>query len=78
MGLLDGISKKDYYEGQDLGNYQFVSLDNIITLNNHPFITGEKIYYNATDEVATGLEPGLFYVYKIDKNILCLVRRFSI
>ena len=44
------------------------TLDNIITLNNHPFITGEKIYYNATDEVATGLEPGLFYVYKVDKN----------
>ena len=44
------------------------TLDNIITLNNHPFATGEKVYYNATDEVATGLEPGLFYVYKIDKN----------
>ena len=44
------------------------TLDNIITLNNHPFVTGEKVYYNATDEVATGLEPGLFYVYKIDKN----------
>ena len=44
------------------------TLDNIVTLNNHPFVTGEKIYYNATDEVATGLEPGLFYVYKVDKN----------
>jgi len=44
------------------------TLDNIVTLNNHPFVTGEKIYYNAQDEVATGLEPGLFYVYKIDKN----------
>ena len=44
------------------------TIENVITLNNHPFITGEKIYYNATDEVATGLEPGLFYVYKIDKN----------
>ena len=44
------------------------TLDNIVTLNNHPFVTGEKIYYNATDEVASGLEPGLFYVYKVDKN----------
>ena len=44
------------------------TIENIITLNNHPFITGEKIYYNATDEVAQGLEPGLFYVYKVDKN----------
>ena len=31
MGLLDGVSIKDYYQGQDLGNYQFVSLDDIIT-----------------------------------------------
>ena len=44
------------------------TIESIVTLNNHPFITGEKIYYNATDEVAQGLEPGLFYIYKVDKN----------
>jgi len=30
MGLLDGITQKDYYEGNNLGNYQFTSLDHII------------------------------------------------
>ena len=31
MGLLDGKSQKKYYEGTDKGNYQFVSLDDIIS-----------------------------------------------
>ena len=31
MGLLDGASQKKYYEGTDKGNYQFVSLDDIIS-----------------------------------------------
>jgi hypothetical protein len=39
MGLLDGTDQ-NYYEGSDLGNYQFISLDDII--NNFIFgYTGE-------------------------------------
>jgi len=30
MGLLDGTSSMDYYNGNDFGNYQFVSLTDII------------------------------------------------
>ena len=30
MGLLDNITHKSYYQGNDLGNYQFTSLDDII------------------------------------------------
>jgi len=30
MGLLDGITNSDYYQGSDLGNYQFTSLSDII------------------------------------------------
>tara|TARA_R110002012_G_scaffold133956_2_gene287180 strand:+ start:835 stop:1740 length:906 start_codon:yes stop_codon:yes gene_type:complete len=30
MGLLDGTSQKSYYDSTDKGNYQFVSLDEII------------------------------------------------
>ena len=30
MGLLDGSVDRNYYEGNDLGNYQFTSLDDII------------------------------------------------
>jgi len=31
MGLLDGTTQNNYYQGGDFGNYQFTSLDNIIT-----------------------------------------------
>ena len=30
MGLLDGITQQSYYQGNDFGNYQFTSLDDII------------------------------------------------
>jgi len=31
MGLLDGTTQNTYYQGGDFGNYQFTSLDDIIT-----------------------------------------------
>ena len=31
MGLLDGTTQNIYYQGGDFGNYQFTSLDDIIT-----------------------------------------------
>jgi hypothetical protein len=31
MGLLDGTTQNSYYEGSDFGNYQFVSLDHIVS-----------------------------------------------
>ena len=30
MGLLDDQTHQQYYQGNDLGNYQFTSLDDII------------------------------------------------
>ena len=40
MGLLDDVTQQAYYQGSDLGNYQFISLDDII--NNFIFAyTGE-------------------------------------
>ena len=30
MGLLDNTTNQQYYQGNDYGNYQFISLDNII------------------------------------------------
>jgi hypothetical protein len=43
MGLLDGVSKKDYYEGQHLGSYQFVSLDDVITQFQIMYVGEDKI-----------------------------------
>ena len=30
MGLLDNTTQQEYYNGNDFGNYQFTSLDNVI------------------------------------------------
>ena len=30
MALLDNTTQRDYYQGDDHGNYQFVSLEDII------------------------------------------------
>ena len=43
MGLLDGISQQSYYQSQDLGNYQFVSLDDIITQFQIMYIGEDKL-----------------------------------
>jgi|21_taG_2_1085346.scaffolds.fasta_scaffold05207_2 hypothetical protein len=43
MGLLDGTIHKDYYEGNDLGNYQFISLDDIITQFEVAYVGENKI-----------------------------------
>tara|TARA_Y100001973_G_scaffold45584_1_gene67876 strand:+ start:2312 stop:15007 length:12696 start_codon:yes stop_codon:yes gene_type:complete len=40
---------------------------NIISLNSHGLKTGDKVYYDAV-EVASGLETGGYFVYKIDDN----------
>ena len=31
MGLLDGTTQQSYYQGSSFGDYQFVSLDSIIS-----------------------------------------------
>lgn len=43
MGLLDGTSQDQYYQGNDHGNYQFVSLDDIITQFQIMYIGEDKL-----------------------------------
>ena len=43
MGLLDGKTHKQYYTGSDLGNYQFTSLDDIITQFEIAYVGENKI-----------------------------------
>ena len=31
MGLLDGTTQESYYNGSDYGNYQFISLADLVT-----------------------------------------------
>ena len=47
MGLLDGTTHAQYYEGNDLGNYQFVSLNDIINQFMVVYVGEDKIIPNA-------------------------------
>jgi len=43
MGLLDNTTHQDYYQGNDHGNYQFTSLDDIITQFIVAYVGEDKI-----------------------------------
>mgnify|MGYP003113855829 CR=1 FL=1 len=43
MGLLDGKTHQEYYQGNDLGSYQFVSLDDVINQFMVVYVGEEKI-----------------------------------
>ena len=43
MGLLDDVKESEYYGGNDYGNYQFTSLDNIITQFQIAYVGENKI-----------------------------------
>jgi len=43
-------------------------LDDIITIDNHSFETGSKVFYNSFDLVSSGLSTGEYYTYRIDDN----------
>jgi len=43
MGLLDGSTQQQYYTGNDHGNYQFTSLDDIITQFQIAYVGEDKI-----------------------------------
>ena len=43
MGLLDGTTHKEYYQGNDFGDYQFISLDDIITQFEIMYVGEDKL-----------------------------------
>ena len=47
MGLLDSTSQKSYYQGNDYGNYQFTSLEDIINQFMVAYVGEEKIISKA-------------------------------
>ena len=43
MGLLDGTTQQEYYQGNDYGNYQFISLEDIINQFMLVYVGEDKI-----------------------------------
>ncbi len=46
--------------------------DNSLSIQSHGLLNGDKIFYNSSDEVISGLNTGSYYVYKIDDNTINL------
>ena len=60
MGLLDGTTQVSYYQGNDHGNYQFVSLKDIISQFMIAYVGEEKIISKASrTDVAFHAQRGL-------------------
>jgi hypothetical protein len=45
---------------------------NTINLPLHGYKTGDKVFYNASDLIISGLQTGSYYVYRIDNNTIQL------
>ena len=45
---------------------------NTITLTSHGLFTGDKVFYDSSDEVISGLSTGSYYVYRIDDDTINL------
>ena len=43
MGLLDNTTQAEYYQGNNYGNYQFVSLDDIINQFQIMYVGEDKL-----------------------------------
>ena len=43
MGLLDGTTHQQYYQGNDFGNYQFTSLEDVINYFMVAYVGEDKI-----------------------------------
>ena len=47
-------------------------LSNELEITSHGLKTGDKIFYNSSDLIISGLETGSYYVYRIDDNKISL------
>ena len=45
---------------------------NTLTIADHGFVTGEKVFYDSSDDLISGLSTGPYYVYRIDDNTINL------
>ena len=50
------------------GSESIITSSNKINIENHGYKTGDKIFYDSSDLIASGLETGSYYVYRIDDN----------
>ena len=59
------------------GSASIDTFSSIINIPGHGYLTGDKVFYNATDLVATGLTTSSYYVYRIDDNNIKLAETYK-
>ena len=53
---------------KSISNSGINTSENSISLSLHKFITGDKVYYESTNTVASGLSTGSYFILKIDDD----------
>jgi len=48
-----------------------------LTITSHGFETGEKVFYNSSDLIISGLETGSYYVYRVDDDKIQLSETYN-
>ena len=52
------------------------SQKNTITVEEHSYVTGQKVFYDSGDDIISGLSTGEYFVYKVDENTIRLAETY--
>jgi hypothetical protein len=73
----DSAYKKILVNPVGFGSDKVDISENSINIDSHGLITGEKIFYKSTDDVASGLTTAGYFVYRIDDNNIKLSETYN-
>ena len=59
------------------GSEKVSVINNSINIDDHGFITGEKVFYSSSDDISSGLTTGGYFIYRIDDNNFNLSKTYN-
>jgi len=59
------------------GSVGISTFSGVINIPSHGYATGDKVFYNASDEIASGLTTSSYYVYRIDNDNIKLSESYK-
>ena len=59
------------------GSDKVDTTNNSININNHGYLTGEKVFYSASDTISSGLTTGGYFIYRVDDNNFKLSKTYN-
>jgi len=73
----NSIYKKILVNTVGFGSDKIDTLENSININNHGYLTGEKVFYDSSDLVASGLSTSGYFIYRVDDNNFKLSKTYN-